>query len=283
MKYESYFKSYLELVEKSLDEMLPPASQHPSAVHEAMRYSVFPAGKRFRPVLTLASCEAAGGSALDAVIPAISLELIHCYSLVHDDLPALDNDDERRGQPSCHKKFGEALAIMAGDGLLNHAFYLLSRIQPAGRAIQLLGEISTAAGTYGMIGGQVAELTAPAGELSLPMLDFISIHKTGMLIKASAVSGAIAAGASKDIKSRMLHYGEALGLAFQLIDDCLDRDGYTRLIHETEVRQRVRHLIAHAKREIHPLGKKAEKLLFLADFLLKRLPRGKHVSMDRSN
>ncbi len=281
MKYESYFKTYLTAVEQTLDKVLPAANHHPAAVHEAMRYAVFPAGKRFRPVLTLAACEAAGGKFDDALIPAVSLELIHCYSLVHDDLPALDNDDERRGQPSCHKKFGEAMAIMAGDGLLNHAFHILGRVQPSGRAIQLLEEISTAAGTYGMIGGQVAELSAPSSEMSLPMLDFISIHKTGMLIKASAVSGAIAAGASKEIRKRMLHYGEAIGLAFQLIDDCLDRDGYTRVIQEAEVRGRVRDLIAHAKREIHPLGKKAEKLLFLADTLLKRLPKGKHVPLDQ--
>lgn len=281
MRYESFFKTYLTAVEQTLNKVLPAAVQHPAAVHEAMRYAVFPAGKRFRPVLCLAACEAAGGSFEEALIPGVSIELIHSYSLVHDDLPALDNDDERRGQASCHKKYGEAMAILAGDGLLNHAFHILARVQPASRAVQLLEEISTAAGTYGMIGGQVAELVASPEEMSLPMRDFISIHKTGMLIKASAVSGAIAAGASKEIRAKMLHYGEAVGLAFQLVDDCLDRDGYLEIMQEAKVRGQVRDLIAHAKREIHPLGKRAEKLIYLADYLLKRLPRSSHVSMDR--
>ncbi len=280
MKYEAYFKTYLEAVEQTLEAQLPPASHPPAVVHEAMRYAVFPAGKRFRPILALAACEACGGSFRDALVPAAALEFIHCYSLVHDDLPALDNDDERRGQPSCHKKFGEAMAILAGDGLLNHAFAILAQVQPSGKAVQLLQEISTSAGTYGMIGGQVAELAADS-KLTLPMLDYISIHKTGMLIKAAAVSGALAAGASREMRARMTKYGEALGLAFQLIDDCLDRDGYLHLIKEAELRQKVRNLIAHAKREIHPLGRKSDKLQFLADYLLKRLPRGRHVSVDR--
>lgn len=280
MKYETYFKASLEAIENTLEQNLPAASHPPAVIHEAMRYAVFPAGKRFRPVLALAACEAARGKPEEALIPAAALEMIHCYSLVHDDLPALDNDDERRGQPSCHKKYGEAMAILAGDGLLNQAFHILAKAQPAGRAVQLLQEISTAAGTYGMIGGQVADIAAP-GDLSLPMLDYISIHKTGMLIKASVVSGAIAAGASKEVRTKMTHYGEAIGLSFQLIDDCLDRDGYMKLINEAELRQKVRDLIAHAKREIHFLGKKSEKLQFLADYLLKRLPKGKNVSVDR--
>lgn len=281
MKYESYFKYFLGAVETKLDEVLPPAKQYPTEIHQAMRYAVFPAGKRFRPVVTLAACEAAGGSIEDAILPAVSLELIHCFSLVHDDLPALDNDDERRGQLSCHKKYGEAIALLAGDALVNLAFHVLAKVQPASRALQLLDEISTATGTYGMIGGQAAELAAPQN-LNLPMLDFISIHKTGMLIKASAVSGAIAAGASKEVRKRMLHYGEAMGLAFQLIDDCLDGDGYLKIIPEAEAHQKARDLIAHAKREIHHLGKKGEKLVALADYLLKRLP-GKKYAVDRKN
>ena len=282
MKYESYFKNYLAAVELKLDSVLPPAKQHPSEIHQAMRYSVFPAGKRFRPVMVLAACEAAGGSIEDAILPAVSLELIHCFSLVHDDLPALDNDAERRGQPSCHKKFGGAIALLAGDALVNLAFHVLAKSQPAARTLQLLDEISTSTGTYGMIGGQAAELSAPKN-LSLPMLDFISIHKTGMLIKSSAVCGAIAAGASKDARSRMLHYGEAMGLAFQLIDDCLDGDGYLKIIPEVEAYQKARDLIAHAKREIHHLGKKGEKLVTLADYLLKRLPNKKYATVDRKN
>lgn len=281
MKYEVYFKRSLELIERTLDKILPPGRQYPSVIHEAMRYAVFSGGKRFRPVLTLAACEAAGGKPEDAVLPAVAIELIHSYSLVHDDLPALDDDDTRRGKPTCHKQFGEAMAILTGDGLLTLAFQTLARVRPARIALRLLEEISTTAGSCGMIGGQVADLVIGKTDLDLPMLDYISIHKTGQLIKASAVSGAIAAGASEDARRRMLKYGETLGLAFQSVDDLLDGDGYLKLIKPREVRQKVRDLIAGAKREIRPFGRKADKLLALADFLLRRMPKESHAAVDR--
>jgi geranylgeranyl diphosphate synthase type II len=281
LKYETYFKSYIEAIEKNLQKVLPPPNHFPPVIHEAMHYAVFTGGKRFRPVLTLAACEASGGKIEDALLPAAALELIHCYSLVHDDLPALDNDDMRRGKPTCHKRFGEATAILAGDGLLTLAFQVLSRIQPASKALNLIAEISTASGTYGMIGGQVADLTVDPAGLDLPMLDYISINKTGQLIKASAVSGAIAANASRDMHHHMLKFGELLGLTFQSVDDLIDGDGYLRIVKPREMRQKIRDLIASAKREIHPLGKKAEKLQFLADFLLSRMPRRTHVAMGR--
>ncbi len=277
MKYDNYFKQYLSLIEETLDKVLPKAGKYPPVVHEAMRYSVFPGGKRFRPVLTLSACEALGGKPEEALIPAASLELIHCYSLVHDDLPALDNDDERRGKPTCHKKFGEAMGILAGDGLLNLAFQILPQAGSPEKVVQLLDEISTSAGTYGMIGGQVADLTILGGQLNLPKLDYISSHKTGKLIKASVMSGAIAAGASKEALAKMLKYGECVGLAFQMIDDILDGDGYMKLSKPAEIRSKVRDLIAHAKREIKFFGKKAEKLQMLADYLLDRMPRRAHV------
>jgi geranylgeranyl diphosphate synthase type II len=269
------------MIEKKLSALLPADKQYPSVIHDAMRYAVLSGGKRFRPVLTLAACEASGGTPEDALIPASAIEFVHCYSLVHDDLPALDNDDFRRGKPSCHKQFGEAMAILAGDGLLTLAFQVLSRVQPSRKARFLLDEISTSAGTYGMIGGQVADLVTSADSRNLPMLDFISIHKTGKLIKASAVCGALAAGASKETLLAMMRYGECLGLAFQSIDDLLDRDGYARIMKDREIRQKVRDLIAQAKREIRRFGGKAEKLQRLADFLLNRIPRGKHVAVDR--
>ncbi len=279
MKYEIYFKHLLNTIEEALEKALPAEGQRPSAIHEAMRYAVFPRGKRFRAVLTLSAAEAAGGRLQDALLPAIALELIHSYSLVHDDLPALDNDATRRGKPSCHKRFGEAVALLAGDGLLTLAFQVLSRYEPAERLPQLLEEISTAAGSYGMIGGQVAELTTGKENLDLPMLDFISTHKTGKLIKAGAAAGAIAVGASQALRERMMKLGEFLGLAFQLIDDLLDGDGYARLMKPKEIRDKVRDLIASAKRETRPLGKKAEKLQTIADFLLQRLPRISHVAV----
>jgi geranylgeranyl diphosphate synthase type II len=281
MKYEIYFKSYLKAIESKLDEILPKESQPPSVLHEAMRYAVFTGGKRFRPVLTLAACEATGGKPEDALLPACAIELIHCYSLVHDDLPALDNDDLRRGQPTCHKRYGEANGILTGDALLTYAFEVLGRVRPAEKAVDLVAEISTAAGTCGMIGGQVVDLLVDRKTLDLPMLDYITIHKTGKLIKSSSVSGAIAAAASKDMRRRMLKYGELLGMAFQSIDDLDDGDGYLRLMKPKEVRSKVRDLIAHAKREIKPLGKKAEKLQALADFLLERMPQKNYASVDR--
>ena len=281
MKYEAYYKQYLALIEKTLEKILPPKSKFPPVIHEAMHYSVFPGGKRFRPVLTLAACEAAGGKPENAVIPAASLELIHCYSLVHDDLPALDNDSERRGKPTCHKKFGEAMAILAGDGLLTLAFHILPQAGSPEKVGRMLDEISTAAGTYGMIGGQVADLTLDQDQLNLPKLDFLSSHKTGKLIKASAVCGALAAGASKEAVTKILKYGECLGLTFQMVDDMMDGDGYCRVMKPAEIRQKIRELIAVGKRDIKFFGKKAEKLQMLADFLLERVPGRAYASVDR--
>ncbi len=279
-KYMTYFKQPLAQVEKTLERVLPQASQFPHNIHEAMRYAVFPAGKRFRPLVALAACEACGGKAEDALIPAASLELIHSYSLVHDDLPALDNDDDRRGRPTCHKKYGEALAILAGDGLLTLAFHILAQMPDPRKATALLSEISTAAGTYGMIGGQVADVMTPPDKLNLLTLDYINIHKTGRLIKASAVAGAIAAGAAVPVQAHLARFGEYLGLAFQSIDDLLDGDGYLRLVKPKELRQKIRDLIAGAIREIRPLGRRAVKLQMLAEFLLKRLPRERYAKVD---
>lgn len=277
MKYEAVFKSHLAAIEQTLQRVLPSERQYPSVIHEAMRYAVFPGGKRFRPVLVLAACEAAGANMEMGLMPAAAIELIHCYSLVHDDLPALDSDDMRRGKPSCHKQFGEAMAILAGDGLLTLSFHILAGIQPPKRAAELLAEISTAAGTYGMIGGQVADLLSSRDHPTLPMIDYINVHKTGKLIKASVVAGALAAGAAREITGRMNKYGECIGLAFQSIDDLVDGDGYLRLAKPKEIRQKVRDLIAKAKREIRPFGKRADKLHLLADFLLKRMPRESHL------
>lgn len=281
MNYEHYFKGYLKAINVTLERLLPPVAHQPPVIHEAMRHAVFPSGKRFRPVLLMAACHGAGGKTDDALIPAAAVELIHCYSLVHDDLPALDNDEMRRGLPTCHKKFGEACALLAGDGLLTLAFHTLSKIKPASKAVQILDELSTSAGTYGMIGGQMADLEVRPEELTLPMLDFISIHKTGKLIKASAVSGAIMAGASKDLTHRMLRFGECIGLAFQSIDDLLDGDGYMQIIKARELQQKIRDLIANAIREIRPLDRRGLGLKRLAEFLLKRMPREKNGCLAR--
>ncbi len=278
MNYEDYFKKEIYEIDQALDSILPPAGQRPSEIHEAMRYAVFPSGKRFRPVLTLAASEACGGESSEAIWPAVSIELIHTYSLVHDDLPSMDNDDERRGRPTCHKKFGEALALLAGDGLLTLAFQVLARSEPRKMA-SFLEEISTASGTYGMIGGQVAELVAQGSELSLPLLDYIHSHKTGKLITVSVVCGALAAGADLETLDHIRRYGENLGLAFQLVDDLQDQDGYLKLTGAQDVVEKIRDVMARAKQEIRGLGPASEKLMQMADYLLKRIPR-EHHAMD---
>ena len=281
MKYEIYYKSYLQQVERLLSKLLPKATTRPPVIHEAMRYGVFSGGKRFRPILTLAACEALGGDIREGLYPACAVELIHAYSLIHDDLPALDNDDLRRGRPTCHKKYGEAIAILAGDGLLTLAFQVVSRVRPPETAAKVLAELSTEAGSYGMIGGQVADLVNGQKERDLPTLDYISIHKTGKLIKASAACGAFAAGASQEAFEKVVRFGELIGLAFQSVDDLIDRDGYFQILKSSEIRDKARDLIAQAKREIRPFGKKAQKLHQLAEFLSRRMPRRTHVAVDR--
>jgi len=280
LKYETYFKSYLKSIEATLEKVLPGDGIPPCRLHEAMRYAVFSGGKRFRPVLTLAACEASGGKVEQALYPAAAAELVHSYSLVHDDLPALDNDDLRRGVLTCHKQFGEAMAILAGDGLLTLAFQVLGLVADGAKVRALLAELSTASGSCGMIGGQVADLEA-GKDLDLPMLDYISIHKTGKLIKASAVCGALAANAGKEVLQPMTKYGELVGMAFQTIDDLFDGDGYTKLMKPKELRDQARDLIAQAMRAIKPLGRKAQKLQAIAEFLIERIPRNHHVTVAR--
>jgi len=271
MDYSTYFKKEIKLIDDYLTRELPVPVRCPPVIHEAMRYAVLGQGKRFRPVLALAVCQACGGDPKKVLSAASALELIHAYSLVHDDLPALDNDDLRRGKPSCHKKFGEAMGILAGDGLLTMAFEWVSRISPPDAAIRILAELSTAAGTFGMIGGQVADILVPKRDRDEAMLDYISIHKTGCLIRAAAVVGAFSSNAKPALVARIRKFGECLGLAFQIADDMNDVDGYLRLItvHEAEVR--VRDLIGRAKKEIKSLGQAAEALIFIADNLIIRM------------
>jgi len=273
MIYENFFRRHLALIEKELKGRLRAQEARPISIHKAMQYAVFTGGKRFRPMLALSACEACGGKPQDVLLAALAVELIHTYSLVHDDLPALDNDATRRGKPTCHKKFGEANAILAGDALQTLAFELLSEIKPADRVAYMLREISKAAGTHGMIGGQVADLEAPSKKKTLAEHDFISRCKTGALIRVSAVAGAIAAGAAKRELRAITRYGECLGLAFQVVDDILDRDGYCKVISAKTTTAKAIRLIGQAKKEAKILGRKAEALVFLADFLESRIPK----------
>lgn len=215
-----YLEQQSQLVELALDRLVPPESEPPETIHKAMRYSLFAGGKRIRPVLCLEAAATVRGSLPDRTLDvACSLEMIHTYSLIHDDLPALDNDDLRRGRPTSHMVFGEAMAILAGDALLTHAFVVLGSIGDA----RLVAELATASGTVGgMIAGQVHDIE---GERQMPSAELLTrIHraKTGALLRASVRMGAIHAGASDGQLDALSRYGEHIGLAFQIVDDLLD-------------------------------------------------------------
>jgi geranylgeranyl diphosphate synthase type II len=224
MTLPAFFEENRIAVDASLDRLLPPASAQPPTIHESMRYSVFAGGKRIRPILCLESARIFAADVSPAHYPACAIEFIHTYSLIHDDLPALDNDDLRRGKPTNHKKFGEAIAILAGDALLTLAFETIAAAPvPAERRVAMLTEISQAAGTInGMVGGQVADLEAERKPATAQTLEYIHLSKTAALLRASVASGAICAGASHDDIVRLRSFGESIGLLFQVMDDILD-------------------------------------------------------------
>jgi geranylgeranyl diphosphate synthase type II len=230
MKIKSYLSNKKTIVDKALDKLVPPANMFPASVHEAMRYSLFAGGKRVRPILAIAAAEALGTKTSDLLPVAASLELIHTYSLIHDDLPAMDDDDFRRGRPTCHKVYGEAMAILAGDGLLNLAFEVLSdprrtNAVSAKRLLSIIREIGTASGVHGMVGGQVVDMQSEGKDIDFPTLEYIHTHKTGALIRASVRVGALYAKASEKRLKALTRYGEMVGLAFQIADDILDITG----------------------------------------------------------
>ncbi len=230
MDLQTYLTEVNTLVERALDRWLPGQKVNPGIIHQAMRYSIFAGGKRLRPVLAIAASESVGGTQGKALPAACAMELIHTYSLIHDDLPAMDDDDFRRGRPSNHKVYGEAVAILAGDALLTYAFELLVReslnlgSEPGVVAV-LVQELAQAAGTAGMIGGQVLDLQAEGRKVDLAGLEEIHHRKTGALLKAAVRLGAIAAGAAQEQLADITAYAEALGLAFQIKDDLLDVEG----------------------------------------------------------
>lgn len=235
MDLKQYIKDKCTLVDAALERYLPPETELPASLHSAMRYSIFAGGKRIRPVLMLAACEAVGGD-VDAVMPAAcAMEMIHTYSLIHDDLPAMDDDDFRRGRPTNHKVYGEAIAILAGDALLTQAFILMSstsslKTDPA-RMLAVIHEIAGCAGSHGMVGGQVVDMESEGKQdIDLATVQYIHTHKTGALMKASVKAGAILGGADDDRLQALTSYGEAIGLAFQIADDILDIEGTTEEI-----------------------------------------------------
>ena len=224
MNIKTYLVSRQKLVERALDRYLPKANMKPATLHRAMRYSLFAGGKRLRPILCLAAAEACGGKIGNAVPLACALECIHTYSLVHDDLPSMDNDDFRRGRPTCHKMFGDGIAILAGDALLTIAFEIVSNAKQTPRydISHLLREIAVAAGSQKLIAGQVADLEAEGKNVKRGQLQFIHENKTAALLKSSVRLGAMSANADARKLSAVTRFGQRLGLAFQIIDDILD-------------------------------------------------------------
>jgi geranylgeranyl diphosphate synthase type II len=221
---KTYLVSRQKLIERGLDRYLPKANAKPATLHRAMRYSVFAGGKRLRPILCLAAAEACGGKIGNALPLACALECIHTYSLVHDDLPSMDNDDFRRGRPTCHKVFGDGIAILAGDALLTIAFEIVSNAKPTSRydISILLREIAVAAGSQKLIAGQVADLEAEGKNVKREQLQFIHENKTAAILKSSVRLGALSANADAKKLSAVTRFGQRLGLAFQIIDDILD-------------------------------------------------------------
>jgi geranylgeranyl diphosphate synthase, type II len=287
-----YMKERLAAVDAALDVFLPPETERPETLHKAMRYSVFAGGKRLRPILVMAGAEAVGGSAEQVMPTACAMELIHTYSLVHDDLPAMDNDDFRRGVPTNHKVFGEATAILAGDALLTLAFRLVAdnaRKSNIAALQDVVVDIADAAGHGGMVAGQVADLEAEGRQVGADTVDYIHTHKTGALIRTSLRVGARFCGATAEQVHALSVAGADLGLAFQIVDDILDvvasseelgktagKDQIQQkatypAIHGIEVsRSRARDLIAEADAALAALGPRAAPIRALGRFILER-------------
>jgi geranylgeranyl diphosphate synthase, type II len=222
---DEYLTEQQQLVDRALDAWLPAENVAPFSIHKAMRYSVFAGGKRIRPILAIAAARAVSDSPDGIENAAATLEMVHTYSLIHDDLPAMDNDDLRRGRPTCHKLFGDALAILAGDALCTLAFEVLSRLRGIGpeQKVRLIEELALASGTVGgMIAGQVHDIEGEGRMPSAPLLEEIHRAKTGALLRASVRMGAIYGGATAEELESLGDYGERVGLAFQIVDDILD-------------------------------------------------------------
>ena len=288
--FEAYLKSARQRVEAALDASLAP--ERPESLREAMRYSLLAGGKRLRPILCLAAFELAGGEGDLAMPTAVALEMIHTMSLIHDDLPAMDNDDLRRGRPTNHKVFGEAKAILAGDALLTRAFEMVALRSPgvsAERLLQVVGELSLASGAPGLVGGQVVDLECEGKSVALETLEYIHLHKTGALLRACVTSGALVAGADSLLLAAMHTYARGIGLAFQIIDDILDvtassavlgktagkdltadKTTYPKLLGLEESRRRADGLVAEAKAALEPWRDRAGPLLALADYITSR-------------
>jgi geranylgeranyl diphosphate synthase type II len=294
MELKTYLAERVALVDQALNACLPEATTLPARLHEAMRYSIFAGGKRIRPVLALAACEAVGGALEPALPVACSLEMIHTYSLIHDDLPAMDDDDLRRGRPTNHKVYGEATAILTGDALLTQAFILLSspetrRDLPADTLCRIIHILSRCSGSMGMVGGQVVDMESEGQTVEFPVLEYIHTHKTGALMLASIQCGGLVGGADEAAMAALTGYAGAAGLAFQIADDILDVVGeaatlgkgvggdqargkatYPALLGLTAARERAWELKERAIASLAPLGVAAEPLREIARYIVDR-------------
>ncbi len=290
--FDTFSSDCVIRVEKALDHNLPATTIEPRNLHEAMRYATFNGGKRVRPLLVYAAGTACGGDMDVLDIPACAVELIHSYSLVHDDLPAMDDDDLRRGKPTCHKVYDEATAILVGDALQSLAFELLARSTdriPAETRLNMLRILANASGSRGMAGGQAMDIDGVDQELSLPELEIMHIHKTGALIRASVQLGVLSAGGSKEQLAKLEHYTKAIGLAFQVQDDILDITENTHTLGKTQgkdaadnkptypallgldgARQKARELLEEAHDALNGFDGSAQRLRQLADYVVGR-------------
>jgi len=293
MDFNKQYSTYVDIIETELNHLLPEQNVPEGILYKAMRYSLLSGGKRIRPVLSLAVCDMLNGNIFDVIDFACSIEMIHTYSLIHDDLPAMDNDDYRRGKPSNHKVFGEAAAILAGDGLLNTAFEVMSRAvikMSEKNEKQLNSDIGTnglkamelvakASGAGGMIGGQIIDIsgigalgnqidTAKLSEIE--KLDHMHMLKTGAIIKASVLVPAMIAGSDENRLSALAGFSESIGLAFQIKDDILDGDGYVALLGVDRSKTMLDSLISKASVFLYPFGENAGFLTQLAGYIANR-------------
>ncbi len=294
MDFKTYLKERIALVDAALHTSLPGEDILPAQLHQAMRYSLFAGGKRLRPVLVIAAAEAVGGHPEQVLHAACALEMIHTYSLIHDDLPAMDDDNLRRGRPTCHREYDEATAILAGDALLTEAFRLLADpvvnrgIDPA-QAMRVLELVARAASSRGMVGGQAVDMESEGKEVNFPTLEYIHTHKTGALILAAVQAGAYLADADEEQVKALTRYAESAGLAFQVADDILDVVGdqaqtgkdagsdqargkitYPALLGLADSRRRAEELYERAVAALEPLGESAEPLRQLAWHMVHR-------------
>lgn len=290
----AYIKDRKSLIDRTLDRYLKECKQHPQTLYKAMHYGVFSGGKRLRPILTLAVGELFGGKHKLLLPFACALELIHTYSIIHDDLPALDNDDLRRGELANHKIFGEGIALLAGDALLTEAFHLMTRpqvvcaLEPT-LILELIHEVSHAAGVGGMVGGQAVDLEAEGQEVNIATVEYIHVRKTGALLLTAARVGARIGRATPKEMRRISRYAEFLGLAFQIADDILDAEGhiteegraeardkerkkatYPSIVGLAAAKARVQELLQHCLKEIELFGKDADPLRGIAHYVVER-------------